>query len=177
MRSITTGQTFPPQGRPGVPGPNAKGFGSVDYSDLDQGVPLGLAVESWTRITRNLSPANNPNPPSGPWQGFEFWSSNLLRAKALGDLYLFKFSYRVVPALRGSSIRFAVRPGGNPDFDFGPQPVVLAAQAGEEEIGSITFSQTARSRFVSAGAEVYLMSSSGGALTEFSPEVTPLGYL
>jgi hypothetical protein len=46
MRSVTTGQTFPPQGRPGVPGPNAKGFGSVDYSDLDEGTALGLGVES-----------------------------------------------------------------------------------------------------------------------------------
>lgn len=174
MRSFTTPLVLPPQGRPGAAN---KGFGSIDYSDLDEGTPLGLSAETWTRVTRTLSPANNPNPPSGPWSGFMFWNNNLLRARALGDLYLFKFSYRIIPALRGSSVRFAVRPGGDPQFDFGPQPVVLAAEAGEVEIGSITFSQTARPRFVSAGAEVYVMSSSGGALVEFSPEVTPLGYL
>jgi hypothetical protein len=151
--------------------------GQSQTGDLDEGTALGLGVGSWTRILRNLTPANNSNPPIGPWVGFEFWSDNLLRAKALGVIYLFKFSYRIIPAMRGSSIRFAVRPGGNPAFYFGPQPVVLAAQAGAEEVGSITFSQTARSRFVSSGAEVHLLSSSGGALVEFSPEVTPLGYL
>jgi hypothetical protein len=174
MRSLVTPLAVPPQGPPGA---TSKGFGSVDYSDLDEGTPLGLVGDTWTRIIRNLSPANNPNPPIGPWAGFAFWSNNLLRAKALGDTYLFKFSYRIIPALRGSSIRFAVRPGGDATFDFGPQPVVLAAQAGGVEVGSITFSQTARSRFVASGAEVYLMSSSGGSLIEFSPEVTPLGYL
>ncbi|TNC14900.1 hypothetical protein FF100_04815 [Methylobacterium terricola] len=177
----------------GIPGPmgpasSFRGFGTVDYSDLDavtlspsndvlSGIPLPMVAGQWTRVTRDLQPSDsNRNPLADPFAGFSFWDGALLRAHAVGDIYLYKLTYRVMPTLRGSSLRFAFRPGGNPNFDFGPQPIVLSTDAGSEEIGSETFVTQVRSRFATMGAEVYVWSSSGGQLLEFSPEITPLGH-
>lgn len=176
------------QGPAGKDAPVFRGFGTVDYSDLDavtlspsndvlSGTPIPLAAGQWTRVTRNLVPSDsNRNPLADPFTGFSFWDGALLRARAVGDIYLYKLTYRIMPTLRGSSLRFAFRPGGNPNFDFGPQPIVLSTDAGSEEIGSETFVTQVRSRFANMGAEIYVWSSSGGALLEFSPEITPLGH-
>lgn len=162
----------------GPPGPGSSGFGAIDYTDLNAGTPLDVPGGVWTRLIRNLQPSGaNPNPPRGPWADFAFWDSGLLRAKAVGDIYLFKFSFTVIPSQRDSSIRFAVRPGGNSSFDFGPGAIRLEADAGQAESSSATFSQTVRSRFAAQGAEVHVTSLAGATLVRFSPEITPLGYV
>jgi len=53
---------------------------------------------------------------------------------------------------------------------------VLAAEAGDEERGSVSFINQTRRRFALSGAEIYMLSTSGGTLLEFSPEITPQGY-
>lgn len=186
VRSQSLGPIGPagPQGAPGV----AKRFGTIDYTDNDAvvygldnsivtGTPLSLPVGQWVRVVRNLSPSTaNFNLPAGPWAGFGFWdnANSLLRARATGDVLLLKFTYTVVPAQKNGGLRFAVRPGDDPAFDFGPEPIVLTADAGEAQSGSETFMVQCRSRFVNAGAYVYLMATSGATLLSFSPEVTPI---
>ncbi len=169
-----------PQGVQGPVAPPFRGYGTVDYSDLDavtlgpagevlSGTPLPMEAGVWTRVTRNLAPSpSNRNPLADPWSAFSFWDGMLLRARAIGDIYLYKLTYRVMPSLRGATLRFAFRPGGNAAFDFGPQPIVIGTDAGSEEIGSETFNTQVRSRFAASGAEVYVWSSSGGQLLEFS---------
>lgn len=185
MHSVCTPLAFPPQGRPGAAGP-AGGYGTVDYTDLDAvkfdqaggvtaGTPLPMVAGVWTRVIRNLSPSTSiKNPLRGPFASFVFWDGQRLRARAEGDILLFKISYRLISNLRGAGLRFAIRPGGDPAFDFGPQPITTIADAGTVESGSEPCSQTVRSRFFTQGAEIYVLSSSGGTLLEFSPEITPL---
>ena len=176
--------TYGPQGPPGPAGPQgangyAKRFGTVDYTDNDQGSPLVLPAGQWMRLTRNLTPSGaNFNLPSGPWSGFAFWdnATSMLRARAVGDVLLLKFSYVVVPAQRGGGLRFSVRPGNVEAFEFGPDPISLVSDAGMMQPGSETFVEQCRSRFVNAGALVYVMATSGATLMEFSPEVTPLDF-
>lgn len=166
------------QGERGPPGPLNNGFGTVDYSDRDAGVPLQIPAGQWVRMIRNLAPsASNANPPAGPWTGFQFWRDGALRARAEGDLIALKFSYVVVPEQRGSAIRFGLWPGGMSEFDFGPGPIMISSDAGQEERSSATFIQNVRSRFVTWGAEVHIWSSAGATLLEFSPEITPQGYV
>lgn len=176
-----------PPGLPGLPTPPG-GFGTIDYSDLDaalldtggavvSGTALEMTAGAWTRVMRATAPSpSNTNLPSGPWAGFTFWDGSLLRARAVGDGYLFKFAFRVRPSQRDGAIRFAVRPGGEAAFDFGPDATVLTVDGGEVETGSRTFYQQARSRFVAQGAEIWVHSTSGGQLLEFSPEIVPLLY-
>lgn len=187
MRSVCSPLAFGPQGPPGAPG-ITRGFGTVDYADRDavslapdgsvaRGTVLPLPAGVWTRVVRDLAPAAaNFNPPAGPWAGFPFWDGQRLRARARGDLMLFKFAYRIASSLRDAELRFAVRPGDDPAFDFGPQPIALSSDAGSTDGGSETFYTQARSRFVTMGASIYVLLSSGGSLLEFSPEITPLGY-
>lgn len=166
------------QGIQGPPGPLNNGFGTVDYSDQDAGTPLVIPSGTWVRMMRNLVPsASNANPPAGPWDGFQFWRDGALRARAVGDLIALKFSFVVVPEQRGSAIRFGLWPGGQSEFDFGPGPIPISSDAGQEERSSATFIQNVRSRFVMWGAEVHIWSSSGATLLEFSPEITPQGYV
>lgn len=169
------------QGPPGPQGANgfAKRFGTIDYTDTDAGTPFMLPAGEWVRLTRNLTPsAANFNLPSGPWANFAFWdnAAGLLRARAVGDVLLFKFSYTVVPQQRGGGLRFSVRPGDDVNFEFGPDPIALTADAGQMQPGSETFAEQCRTRFVASGAVVYVMATSGGTLMEFSPEVTPLDF-
>ncbi len=165
---------MPIAGSPVTPG---GGYGTVDYTDLDEGSDLFLPANQWVRVDRNLQPSSaNFNPLRGPWAGFAFYRDGKLRARAVGDLYLFKFSYVVSPNTRGASLRFAVRPDGNADFDFGPSSVFTDVDAGQEMKNSTTFMQQARSRFVNAGAEIYVMLSTDGVLSQFSPEIAPLSY-
>ena len=165
-------------GPPGVQGPagsGSSGFGSIDYRDGDAGTQLALPAGQWVRVARALtaSPANF-DLPKGQFAGFDFYSGGLLHARAKGDVYLFKFAYRITPSFNNATLRFAVRPGGNPAFDFGPSPIAVGTNAGTEDTGSVTFTEQARTRFVTQGAEVHAMLSSGGWLTEFSPEIMPL---
>jgi hypothetical protein len=161
----------------------------VDYTDLDavvydptsglptSGVALDLPAGVWVRITRSSQPSPaNFAPLGGPWTGFTFWDGAMLYARALGDVYLFKFTFSVVPEQRNSGLRFAVRPGDDSTKDFGPEPIVLSVDAGETQTGSETFFEQVRSRFAASGAEVYVMSTSGATLTAFSPEITPLSH-
>lgn len=156
---------------------SSRGFGSVDYTDLDAGTPLMLLAGTWTPVERNLQVSNaNFNLPSGPWAGFNFYSSNVFRARAVGDLYLYKFAYAVTPSQRGAALQFFIRPVGYPAFQFGPGPLPLETDAGHQENGSITFFEQARSRFVTYGGQVLVMMSCDGTLDSFSPEITPLGF-
>ncbi|KTS09746.1 hypothetical protein SB2_11875 [Methylobacterium radiotolerans] len=172
------------QGAQGIQGPQgangfAKRFGTIDYTDNDQGNPFTLPAGEWVRLTRNLTPSvANFNLPSGPWANFAFWdnAAGLLRARAVGDVLLFKFSYTVVPQQRGGGLRFSVRPGDDINFEFGPDPIALTADAGQMQPGSETFAEQCRTRFVGQGAVVYVMATSGATLMEFSPEVTPLDF-
>ncbi|MGU3286440.1 hypothetical protein [Methylobacterium mesophilicum] len=128
---------------------------------------------------RNLTPSTaNYNLPSGPWAGFSFWdnAAKVLRARANGDVLLIKFTFTVIPDQQAGGIRFAVRPGNDPNFDFGPEPIVLTADAGDAQTGSETFSVQCRPRFVNFGAQIYIMATTGGTLTQFSPEVTPIDF-
>ena len=175
-------------GPAGPPGPGYAGFGTIDYSDLDAvaldadgaivaGTPLLMAAGQWTRVTRSAAAsASNVNLPSGPFAGFPFWDGAILRARAVGDGYLIKFSFRVRPSQRDGAVRFAVRPGGDPAFDFGPDATVLTVDGGQVETGSRTFYQQARARFVTMGAEIWVHSTGGGELLAFSPEIVPLLY-
>lgn len=174
-------QSLGTQGPPGPAGQDApiysKRFGTVDYTDNQQGSAFVLPPGQWMPLYRNLSPsAANFNLPSGPWAGFSFWdnATSTLRARKAGDVLLFKFSYVVVPAQRGGGLRFSVRPDDNARFEFGPDPIALTSDAGEMQPGSETFSEQCRTRFVLNGANIYLMATSGATLLEFSPEVTPL---
>lgn len=165
-----------PIGPPGPPGPQ-KGFGTIDYTDNNAGTPLPLPPATWVRLIRNLTPSTaNFNLPSGPFAGFAFWDNGngLLRARARGDALLFKFTFTVIPDQQAGGLRFAVRPGDNPAFDFGPEPIVLTSDAGEEQTGSETFFAQCRPRFVDQGAQIYIMATTGGTLMQFSPEITPL---
>jgi len=169
------------QGEPAI----ARGFGAVDYSDLDavtldangdviSGTSITMAANAWTRVVRRAAASpSNANLPSGPWAGFEFWDGALLRARAAGDGYLFKFAFRVRPYQRDGAIRFAVRPAGDPAFDFGPDATTLTVDASDVEFGSRTFFEQVRPRFATAGAEIHVFSTTGGELLEFSPEVAP----
>jgi hypothetical protein len=178
-----------PAGQQGLPG-YAKRFGTIDYTDNDRmvidansnvvsGAPFVLPPGQWMPVLRHLTPsAANFNLPSGPWTNFVFWdnATSTLRARAVGDVLLFKFSYVVVPSQRGGGLRFSVRPNDDITFEFGPDPIALTADAGETQPGSETFSEQCRTRFVNNGATVYLMATSGATLLEFSPEVTPLDF-
>jgi hypothetical protein len=165
------------RGPQGAPGPTFTGFGSIDYSDLDAGTPLTLPISTWTRIARRAAPSPaNFAPLAPPWVGFTFWDGTLLHAHAIGDVYLFKFTFAVTPFQRNSGLRFAVRPGDDPAFDFGPEPIVLSVDAGTSQTGSETFSEQVRTRFAQSGATLYVMSTTGAILTEFSPEITPLSH-
>ena len=165
-----------PQGPQGALGPGASGFGGVDYTD-NTTTPLALPAGQWVQVVRNLTPSTaNFNLPRGPWAGFAFWDGALMRARALGDFYEFKFVYRATPSMRGAMIRFALRPGGNAAFDFGPSGIPLTTDAGVQDYGSITFLEQARTRFVTSGAQILAMISTGGTLDTFSPEIVPLGY-
>ncbi|WP_449411111.1 hypothetical protein [Methylobacterium komagatae] len=178
--SVVRAQTPGIQGPPGPAAPiYAKRFGTIDYTDNQQGSAFVLPPGQWMPLRRNLSPsAANFNLPTGPWAGFSFWdnATNTLRARAVGDVLLIKFSYIVVPAQRGGGLRFSVRPNDNAAFEFGPDPIALTADAGEMQPGSETFSEQCRTRFVLNGANIYLMATSGATLLEFSPEVTPLDF-
>jgi len=168
-----------PQGGTGPVGPPGlqAGFGSIDYADQDRDIPLDLPEGVWTRVLRNLSPSpSNRNLPSGPWAGFQFWRDGRLWARAEGDNYVLKFAFRVVPSQRGSSIKFGVWPNGEQAFDFAPGPIMIAADAGDEETSSATFFAQARSRLALFGAEIYALSSAGATLLEFSPEIAPFSY-
>ncbi|MET3481525.1 hypothetical protein [Methylobacterium sp. 1973] len=181
VASVTVRGQQGAQGIQGAPGANgfAKRFGTIDYTDTDAGTPFMLPAGEWVRLTRNLTPsAANFNLPSGPWANFAFWdnAAGLLRARAVGDVLLFKFSYTVVPQQRGGGLRFSVRPGDDVNFEFGPDPIALTADAGQMQPGSETFAEQCRTRFVASGAVVYVMATSGGTLMEFSPEVTPLDF-
>ncbi|MFY9293377.1 MAG: hypothetical protein WAP03_22150 [Methylorubrum rhodinum] len=170
----------------GPPGPAGTGLGTIDYTDLDaadlgpdgsvtSGVAVPLPAGEWVRVVRRLAPSDsNRNLPRGPFADFVFWDGTRLRARARGDVLLFKLAYRVTSALRGATIRFAVRPGDDPAFDFGPQPITLGADAGAVETGSETFVTQCRARFVDLGAGIFVLSSSGGQLLSLSPEITPL---
>lgn len=167
-----------PQGVQGQPG-YAKRFGTVDYTDNDANTSLPLPAGQWMRIMRNLTPSTaNFNLPSGPFAGFSFWdnTAKVLRARATGDCLLMKFTFTVIPDQQAGGIRFAVRPGNDPNFDFGPEPIVLTADAGESQTGSETFFVQCRPRFVNQGAQIYIMATTGGTLTQFSPEITPLDF-
>lgn len=179
-----TGQAGP-AGPPGI----AKGFGTIDYSDLDQvtydanglvtgGTPLPLPAGQWVRIARNLQPSQaNYNFPTGPWTNFAFYAKGLFQARAVGDVYFYKFTFTVIPSLSGSGLRFSIRPADDVAFDFGPEPIVLTADAGESQTGSETFFEQVRPRFAASGAPIYVMSTVGDAvLTQFSPEVTPQSF-
>lgn len=192
VASVTVRGQQGAQGPVGPQGANgfAKRFGTIDYTDNDavtygpngavvSGTPMVLPAGQWMPLNRNLTPsAANFNLPSGPWANFAFWdnASGLLRARAVGDVLLFKFSYTVIPAQRGGGLRFSVRPADNIAFEFGPDPIALTADAGEMQPGSETFAEQCRTRFVSSGAVVYVMATSGATLIEFSPEVTPLDF-
>jgi len=157
----------------------SKGFGTIDYTDNQEGTSFPLPSGQWVRLTRNLSPSSaNFNLPSGPFADFAFWdnASSTLRARAKGDVLLFKFSYVVVPEQRGGGLRFSVRPGDDEAFEFGPDPIAMTADAGESQPGSETFVEQCRTRFVTSGASIYVMATSGATLFSFSPEVTPLDY-
>ncbi|MDP4023719.1 hypothetical protein Q8W71_13870 [Methylobacterium sp. NEAU 140] len=177
---MVQGQQGPPgpQGLQGIPG-YAKRFGTVDYTDNDAGTPLALPAGVWMRLIRNLTPSPaNFNLPSGPFEGFAFWdnAAGLLRARARGDALLMKFTFTVVPDQQAGGLRFAVRPGDDPAFDFGPEPIVLTTDAGEAQTGSETFFVQCRPRFVDQGAQIYIMATTGGTLMQFSPEITPLDF-
>lgn len=165
------------RGPQGAPGPAFTGFGSVDYSDLDAGTNLTLPAGQWVRLTRNTQPSPaNFAPLAGPWTGFTFWDGQLLRARALGDVYVLKFTFTVTPFRRNSGLRLAVRPGDDPAFDFGPEPIVLSVDAGQSQTGSGTFSEQVRTRFAASGAVLYVQSTTGAILTQFSPEITPISH-
>ncbi|GJE54596.1 hypothetical protein EKPJFOCH_1074 [Methylobacterium thuringiense] len=140
---------------------------------------MTLPPATWVRLIRNLTPSPaNFNLPSGPWDGFGFWdnASSLLRARTRGDTLLMKFTFTIIPDQQAGGLRFAVRPGDDPAFDFGPEPIVLTTDAGDPQTGSETFFVQCRPRFVDQGAQIYIMATTGGTLMQFSPEITPLGF-
>jgi hypothetical protein len=164
-------------GAPGPVGPGGSGFGGLQYTDLDTGTPLILLTDQWAVVNRNLVPsAANYNLPLAPFANFAFWSGGLLHARALGDYYLYKFAYRITPTLRGATIRFAVRPAGDPAFDFGPAAIPITSDAGVADSGTVTFITQARTRFVASGAQILVKLSCGGAIDFFNLEVIPLAF-
>ncbi len=170
-----------PPGQQGLPG-YAKRFGTIDYTDNDAvlldgngdmigGTPLSLPAGEWIRITRNLTPsAANFNLPSGPWTNFAFWdnTAGVLRARAVGDVLLFKFSYTVVPAQREGACGSRSGPPTTSASSSAPTPSLWSRTPIRRSPARKTFVEQCRSRFVNAGAVIYVMATSGATLTEFS---------
>lgn len=174
---VPVGAVVVTQGPQGPVGPASSGFGTIDYTDLDEGAPLALPAGTWVRLTRRAQPSPaNYNLPRGPWTGFTFWDGSMLYGRAVGDAILMKFTFTVIPAQRGSGLSFSVRPADDVTFEFGPEPIVLEVDAGQMQTGSETFFEQVRTRFAQSGATIYALSTTGATLTQFSPEFTPLAH-
>lgn len=175
MRSITTGVSFPPQGRPGVPGPPGD-YGYIRYDEvtglpamaLEPGVLSAFVVSPPTIVDSRLR---------GPFTDHVFLDANgILRARKAGDAYDVRVRLAVVAGIAGGRFEVMVFITNNTSGIIGAnavRKVDLSEQAGDEEIVDMSLELFPAAGFVANGARIMVRCSVPATTNRETLFVTP----
>lgn len=154
MRRTVSPITLPLQGRPGSPGLNT-GFGQITYTDRTIGAEDTFDPNVRQRLMFAPSGLTTQNLLLAPFKQHQFFVDNVLRARAMGDVYDMTINLGVRSMQAGGKVRVDIDSGST----LGPLQTSTASLfegATVVERVTLNFSIQVLSTFLANGALFYL---------------------